>query len=198
MDEQETKLHAVRSQLAAEGVLEAVGRNEEGALEALYDRYARLAFSLAYTMLGEREAAEDVIQESFLNAWRRARTYNPHRGSERSWFMSIVRNCCIDKLRSHSVRPQSAGSDAIVDTPARNDVWLDVSNTLTAEEISSALSNLAPDQRETIELAYYRGLTQQEISAQMGVPLGTVKGRIRMGLQRLRRLLLDREADLLS
>jgi RNA polymerase sigma-70 factor (ECF subfamily) len=176
----------------------ALARRDDGALEKLYDRYSGLCLALAYRTLGERQAAEDVVQEAFLNVWRSAAAYDPKRSSARSWLVSIVRNRCIDKLRGRAARPQLASEEEIADKPGGHDVWRDVSQSLSREEVLSALAQLPPEQRETIELAYFGGLTQVEISERMGVPLGTVKGRVRISLQRLRGLLGGLESDVMS
>jgi RNA polymerase sigma-70 factor (ECF subfamily) len=176
----------------------ALARCEIGALETLYDRYAALAFALAYRMLGDRESAEDIVQESFLNVWRHADRYDDQRSSVQSWLLSIVRHRCIDKLRSQSARPQVTRSDDALDLPAASDVWSDVAQRLTHDDIRAALQRLPAEQREAIELAYFGGYTHIEIAERMGIPLGTVKGRLRMGLQKLRQLLAEMEPDVFS
>ncbi|HZT96418.1 MAG TPA: sigma-70 family RNA polymerase sigma factor [Chloroflexota bacterium] len=179
-------------------LMTAMRQRQEGALEALYDRYAKLTYSLAYRMLGEREAAEDAMQEIFLRAWRSAASYDPQRSSERTWLMSIARNSCIDRLRTSSARPRVDAAAVVEESPGDHDVWGEVSRTLTAERVRGAMGELSAEQRETIRLAYYGGLSQSEIAERMGVPLGTVKGRIRGAVQRLRALLADLETDPMS
>ena len=176
----------------------ALGRREGDALEKLYDRYSGLCLALAYRMLGDRQTAEDVVQEAFLNVWRSASAYDPKRSGARSWLVSIVRNRCIDKLRSNAVRPRLAGEEEIAERPGGHDVWKEVSQSLSREEVTRALAQLPQEQRETIELAYFGGLTQVEIAERMGIPLGTVKGRVRISLQRLRGLLGGLESDVVS
>jgi RNA polymerase sigma-70 factor (ECF subfamily) len=176
----------------------ALSRREDDALEQLYDRYVGLCMALAYRMLGERQAAEDVVQEAFLNVWRSAATYDPTRSGARSWLVSIVRNRCIDRVRGKAVRPQLAGEEGIADKPGGHDVWKEVAQSLSREEIRGALDQLPKEQRDTLELAYFAGLTQVEIAERMGVPLGTVKGRVRISLQRLRGLLGGLEPDEVS
>lgn len=167
-------------------------------MEAFYDRYSVLCFSLAVRMLGERQAAEDVVQEAFVNAWRAAETFDPRRSSARSWLLSIVRNRCVDKLRAGGSRPKFAVEAEIDERPGSQDVWREVSDGLTSDRVRGALTELPAEQKETIELAYFGGLTQMEIAERMNVPLGTVKGRIRIGLGRLRGLLAGMEPDLLA
>lgn len=160
-------------------------------LEILYDRYAGLAFGLAYRMLNDRRSAEDVVQESFVQVWRGAGSYNARRGSLRTWLLGIVHHRCIDLLRQRGARPQTVSwTLESADRPDRSDVWEEVAQRLTREDLQRALRELPPRQRETIELAFFRGYTHAEIADQLGLPIGTVKGRIRLGLQALRGLLV--------
>lgn len=175
-----------------------LAREDLGALESLYDRYSALTFALAFRMTGDRETAEDIVQESFLNVWRYAASYDPSRSSPRSWLLSIVRHRCIDRIRKRAVRPQTAWDEDVVNRPSSSDVWEDVARTMTRDDVRRALEALPPEQRETLELAYFDGLTHVEIARKMNVPLGTVKGRIRIALQRLRTSLVGMEPDLLT
>lgn len=168
---------------------------DEAGLASLYDRYAVLAFTLAYRMLSDRQTAEDVVQDAFLSVWRHATRYDPEQSSFRSWLITIIRNRCFDKLRSRATQPQLSPEADISEKPGTQDVLRDVSQAFTARSVRSALEQLPPEQRETIELAYYGGFSQTEISERMRVPLGTVKGRVRMGMQRLRSLLADLERE---
>lgn len=153
----------------------------------LYDRYGRLAYTLALRVLGDAAAAEDVVQEAFLSVWRRATSYRPERGSLRTWLCSIVHHRAIDRLRGRSGR---ARLDLPLDrAPAEegiSDTWDAVAADLERGQIRRALAELPDEQRRTIELAYYAGYSQSEISSLMSVPLGTVKGRTRIALRRLR------------
>jgi RNA polymerase sigma-70 factor (ECF subfamily) len=174
-------------------LLAALAGGQTAALAELYDRYAGLAFSLALRMLGEQGAAEDAVQDSFFTLWRSARLYDEARGSESAWLMRIVRDRCIDRLR-HQVRsPRSAGSKPLSDLSARTDVPADVLGHVSAEEVRHALLRLPPEQREAIELAYFRGWTHAEIAERLDLPPGTVKGRLRLALKHLRRMLVSRE-----
>jgi RNA polymerase sigma-70 factor (ECF subfamily) len=177
-------------------LLSSLASGQTAALAELYDRYAALAFSLALRMLGNQAEAEDAVQESFLTLWRSAALYNGERGSESAWLLRIVRHRCIDHLRHRARSPQSAGSAVLPDLPARSDVCADVLHHLSAEEIRHALLHLSPEQRETIKLAYFRGWTHAEIASRLDLPLGTVKGRMRLALRRLRELLVQQEATL--
>ena len=160
----------------------------DGWFEQLVDDHQGLAYAVALRVVGDPAVAEDVVQESFLSVWRQAATYDGLRGSMRTWVLTVVRNRAIDRVRAERSRPTSGAADidSMVSLHAESDVWADVSAALDAEAVRGALKALPAEQRETIELAYYRGLTHVEIAAQMSVPLGTVKGRMRIGLQKMR------------
>ncbi len=174
-----------------EAQLAAIGRDDEAAIAALYDRYGGLAYGLAYRVLGERGAAEDVVQDAFLSVWRRAASFQPGRGSVRTWLLSIVHHRAIDRLRGTSGRTRR---DAPLDDLDRvvqvDDPWREVEVGVQRDVLRRGLSSLPEAQRRTIELAYFGGHTQQEIAAMMEVPVGTVKGRMRIGLHKLRDLLV--------
>jgi RNA polymerase sigma-70 factor (ECF subfamily) len=156
-------------------------------VEMLYERYGRLAYTLAVRVLGDGAAAEDVVQEAFLAIWRRASTYRPDRGSLRSWVCAIVHHRAIDRLRGRSGRSRlDLSLDAAQSAASPADTWETVMADLERGQVRRALAELPEEQRRTIELAYYGGYSQTEISSAMSVPLGTVKGRTRMALRRLR------------
>jgi RNA polymerase sigma-70 factor, ECF subfamily len=160
------------------------------ALDTLYERYGRLAFGVALRMVGDRETAEDVVQEAFLALWRAARTYQPGRASLRTWLLTIVHHRSIDRLRGRAPvapLPEELGPDTSAPDP-----WTLTAQRLDRAEIQGALGTLPAEQRQAIELAYFAGLTQAQIAAALALPLGTVKGRLRLGLGRLRTLLRDR------
>lgn len=160
------------------------------ALDLLYDRYAHLALGLASRMLNDRQSAEDVVQESFLQVWRYARSYNPGRGSLRSWLLAIVHHRCIDALRRRATRPKTVTWKVeTYDHAGPSDTWTEVEQRLTQAAVRRALLHLSVEQRETIELSYFEGYSHAQIAERLGLPLGTVKGRLRLGLQRLRGLL---------
>ncbi|MFN8535350.1 MAG: sigma-70 family RNA polymerase sigma factor [Dehalococcoidia bacterium] len=172
---------------------ELIGRFREtdlGALQEFYDRHQAVAFGLALRMLGDRGAAEDVVQDAFLSAWRRADSYNTDRGSARGWLLGIVRHRAIDILRQRSAQPGALPIDAAYDAADKADVFGEVARSLEAATVRSALRGLPEEQRETIELAYFRGLTCVEIADRMKVPVGTVKGRLRLAMKKLRATLL--------
>jgi RNA polymerase sigma-70 factor, ECF subfamily len=188
MDPTHVAVSVPDSELAA-----ALQRGEPRAVEALYDRYSRLAFGLASRMITDRAAAEDVVQDAFLRVWRNANTYDPTRGSLRSWLLSIVHHRAIDQLRRSAGRQTDAPLDAMERlTP---EAFAVESTDADRIEIRNGLAALPEAQRQTLELAYFGGLTHVEIALKTGVPLGTVKGRMRMGLEKLRSHLQEKGID---
>ncbi len=164
-------------------------------IEALYDQYGGLAFALAYRILGERGIAEDVVQEAFLTVWRQQEMYDAARGSTRTWILTIVHHRAIDQLRG--ARAKSRADTAIKEAmplPAKEDTWAAVAQQLEQEWVRGALATLPPEQRQVVDLAYYGGLTHAEIAERVGIPLGTVKGRLRLALEKLRDVLHRSEA----
>ena len=168
------------------------GRDLE-AFEALYDRYADLVFSVALRVVGDRHVAEDVMQEVYLQLWRRPEQFDATRGTFRTWLLSVARNRSIDEQRAvarrlrHSAPPVRAGEEeAIEDSDQRGDP---AAATVFADEraaVKAALATIPNEQRIAIELGYFGGLTQQEIAVRLSQPLGTIKTRIRLGMQKLR------------
>jgi RNA polymerase sigma-70 factor (ECF subfamily) len=165
------------------------------ALDELYGRYKTMAYSIALRITGDASAAEDVVQDAFLGAWRNADRYVTGRGSVKTWLLAIVHHRAIDAVRRR--RPTSALPDRedVPPAPLRlPDVWGEVSASLDADDVRRAMAALSDVQREAIELAYFGGLTQSEIAERVGIPLGTVKGRMRLGLLAMRRT-LEQEAS---
>jgi len=173
---------------ADRAVLVRLANGELDALEELYDRYKTMAYSIAYRITNDATAAEDVVQDAFVGAWRNAARYVEGRGSVKTWLLAIVHHRAIDAVRRR--RPTTELPDADLPPPEAlrlPDVWADVSATLDADTVQSALATLSDVQREAIELAYFGGLTQQEIAERTATPLGTVKSRMRLGLLAMRR-----------
>ena len=175
-----------------EVLLERLTRKDPEALDALYTRHGRTAFALAYRVLGSPEAAEDVVQEAFLSVWRNAGSYQQARGSARGWLLAVVRNRAIDAIRAREARPKiSATVEEMGTLPAGDsDPAEDALRRVEAEAVREALASLPSEQRETVELAFFSGLSYPEVAARTGAPLGTVKSRMRLALERLRGLLL--------
>ena len=159
------------------------------AFELLYDRHASAAFSLAYRIAGERGAAEDVTQEAFLSIWRSRLRYEPERGSVRTWVLGIVHNRAIDGLRRNQpVERRRASAEGIEERHEAAELTdVEAARREEARIVRNALGSLPDDQTRVIELAYYGGFTTSQIADMLDAPLGTVKGRMRLGLEKLRR-----------
>jgi RNA polymerase sigma-70 factor, ECF subfamily len=171
--------------------MDRLAAGDLGALDRLYEQYGAMAFSIAYRITGDRSAAEDVVQDAFLGAWRNAGRYAGARGSVRTWLLSIVHHRAIDAVRRRRPTVELPDSESLLpDTLTLPDAWGDVELRLDRDAVQVALTRISDVQREAIELAYFGGLTQTEIAARTGVPLGTVKGRLRLGLQGMRAALL--------
>lgn len=172
-----------------EELLTLVGRQDQVAFEAFYDRFERRAFSLAYRVLGERLAAEDTVQEAFFSIWKSGERFDPSRGSAGAWALGIVRNRAIDMLRSKASKTPTLDSDddGILESRAsdeRTDEQALVRE--TQREVRGAISELPEKQSKVINLAFFGGFSQSEISSMLDLPLGTVKGRMRLGLEKIR------------
>ncbi len=171
-----------------EKLMQRVRAGEKRAFDLLYERHAGAAYSFAYRMVGAAGAAEDVTQEAFVSAWRASASYDPARGSVRTWLLGIVHHRAIDALRRSRRRERrEVNGEGIVEhleSPQRTDEQ--VERRADAGVLRVLLGDLCEAQREVLELAYGGGLTQKEIADQLGTPLGTIKGRMRLGLQKLR------------
>jgi RNA polymerase sigma-70 factor, ECF subfamily len=174
--------------LADEDLMALVQDHEAQAFEVLFDRHADAAFSLAYRMCGRRSMAEDVVQESFLSLWRRGASYDPTRGSVRSWVLSVVHNRAIDAFRRETVRTsRDVGDEGVAERVAASErTEAEVERRDEAHHVRSALGELPADQRQVIELAYFGGFTHSQIAEMLKLPAGTVKGRMRLGLTKMR------------
>jgi len=168
-------------------MLGTMAQGDSAAVEALYDLHGSQCFGLALGLLAhDFGAAEDVVQEVFVRAWRSASSYDADRASVRTWLLRITRNACIDLIRRRAARPALEWDGQTWEAPAANDVWSEVAQSLTREDVRAALNALPVEQKRAIELAYFEGLTCDEIAQRTGVPLGTVKGRLRLALHKLR------------
>jgi RNA polymerase sigma-70 factor (ECF subfamily) len=174
--------------LADEELMPLIGEKDADAFEVFYDRHGGVAYSLAYRVVGEKAAAEDVVQEAFISIWRSGGRYDRTRGSVRSWTLGVVRNRAIDLLRRRAGRtPLDFDDDSILEqrhAPERTEEQALAAE--TADEVRGAIGELPGEQSKVIELAYFGGFSQSEIAEMLGVPLGTVKGRMRLGLEKMR------------
>jgi RNA polymerase sigma-70 factor, ECF subfamily len=190
-------LQAELSKISDSDLLRAIARGDESALGACYDRYRLILFGLVLRILHDRQEGEDVLQEVFLQVWRRARDFDESRGRAFTWLVTIARSRALDRLRS-------AGSRARLATEAaqspRDEVGDAAEEALKSEQsaiVRRALVELPEEQRRALYLAYFEGLTQAEIAERLGDPLGTVKTRMRSGMIRLRELLRGTSRDLI-
>jgi RNA polymerase sigma-70 factor (ECF subfamily) len=176
-----------------EELIADLGRGDAEALGLLYDRYRRLAMAVAYRILDDATAAEDCLQDAFVQVWRNHTSFHPERGSVKSWLLTIVRNAAIDRHRGREGRArQDRPIDEVEYLLGENDdPHQQAVESLQAEEIQTAIKSLPDEQREAITLAFFNGLTHQEIAERMDVPLGTVKGRMRLGLKKMRQQLIE-------
>lgn len=174
---------------ADELLAERLARQDVRALELLYGRHARAVYSLALKMLADQPAAEEIVQESFLKLWRQPELYVARRGKLLPWLLGVAHHRCVDRLRRRRLE-QRHSFDGEIDIPSNGEddperrVW----GQLQSEAIGRALATLPPTQRQVLELAYLRGMTQVEIAASLGQPLGTIKTRMRLAMQKLRAL----------
>jgi RNA polymerase sigma-70 factor (ECF subfamily) len=182
------------SVLTDEEIVGHLRAGDSWAMSILYDRYARLVFSLALKILSDRGAAEETVQEVFVKVWKRSREFDVGRGKFSSWLTGIAHNHAIDELRRRRIRPAAAedegdAMEGVVDeTPTPVDLAM---QSMERRRIVDALKEIPVEQRRAIELAYFEGFTQQEISDKLGEPLGTIKTRMRLGMQKLKGLLVE-------
>ena len=178
---------------ADEDLMALVQEGDARAFEAIFDRHGGPAFSLAYRMCGRRVMAEDIVQEAFLSLWRSGAHYDRARGSVRTWVLGVVHNRAIDALRRRTTRERGRVSDEGIEervaAPERTDV--EFARRDEAREIRDALEQLPDEQSRVIELAYFGGLTHLQIASMLDAPVGTVKGRMRLGLAKMRMALGD-------
>jgi RNA polymerase sigma-70 factor, ECF subfamily len=174
--------------LADEDVMQLVRRGDARAFEVIYERHSAAAFSLAYRMMGTRAGAEDVTQDAFLSLWRSGARYDRARGSVRTWVLGIVHHRAIDALRRATVHDKRRASDEGIEErfEARERTDVEAARREEAGTVRGALSSLPADQSQVIELAYFGGFTHTEIADMLDAPVGTVKGRMRLGLKKMK------------
>ena len=184
--------------LADEEVMHLVAQGQPRAFEVLYDRHGGAAFSLAYRMVGNRVTAEDISQEAFLSIWRSRLRYAPERGSVRTWVLGIVHHRAIDALRRNLVhdrrRASAEGIEEIHEAPEREQTDVQAARRDEARQVRAAIGGLPKEQARVIELAYFGGYSHSEIAELLDMPIGTVKGRMRLSLDKLRRELAEEPA----
>jgi RNA polymerase sigma-70 factor (ECF subfamily) len=173
--------------LADEDLISLVEANDAEAFAVLYDRHNRAAYSLAYRMMGERQSADDLMQDAFLKVWRGAGSYRSERGSVRTWILSIVHNRGIDQLRSLASRRRTQQKiEASAPRSQPSEAFAQSWRNSQREQVRGALKTLPPEQLKVLELAYFSGYTHVEIARLLDLPLGTVKGRMRLGLKKIK------------
>jgi RNA polymerase sigma-70 factor (ECF subfamily) len=177
--------------LGDEELMQLVQRGDPRAFELVYDRHGGAAFSLAYRMVGSRTPAEDITQEAFLSMWRSRVRYEPSRGSVRTWLLGIVHHRAIDALRRNLVheRRRAPADDLEERYDAKDLTDVEVVRRDEARTVRAALDELPDEQCHVIELAYFGGFTHSQIAEMLETPIGTVKGRMRLGLQKMRNAL---------
>ncbi len=181
--------------LADEDLMTLVDRRDPDAFAVLYDRHGGAAYSLAHRIVGDPAIAEDVTQEAFISVWRSGARFDAARGSVRSWTLGIVRNRAIDALRrvSGSAPKLNLDDDALLESQTSEELTdSEAIRRETSRRVRGALRELPDEQSEVIGLAYFGGFTHTEIAEMLGMPLGTVKGRMRLGLEKIRNTLAER------
>lgn len=180
-----------------EQLMTQIQRGDEAALSTLYDRYAPIVLGVLTRIIGERPAAEEVLQEVFWRVWDKSASFDANKGKFKSWLFSIARRKAIDRVRRRKVRPQPMKSDSaeliLSLQPSEANVSNAVEQTMLAGTIRTALQALPAEQRQVIEMAYFQGKTRREIAAETAIPLGTIHTRARLALKRLRQSLLTDE-----
>ncbi len=183
-----------------EGLLRLIAQTRSEALGELYDRYNRLVFGMARNAVGDQALAEEITQDVFMRIWNKATTYQPEQGKVVSWIAGITRNRAIDVFRHQKTRldGDSLSFDELpfFDPPDSQNVERETETRLKGQRVQQALFLLPKDQRDALALAYFRGYTHEEAAAVLGEPLGTVKTRIRLGMQKLRELLEEEQTSI--
>ena len=184
-------VHPESAKVSDVELLRAIARGDEAALARLYDAYRVILFGLLVRILNSREEAEDILQEVFVQVWRRAKDFDEQRGRPFTWLVTLARSRAIDRLRQLGARQRLAAGAAQEQEQAESvsDALTDAVRAEQQTVVRRALAELPEDQRHTLVLAYFDGLTQSEIAAKLNAPLGTIKTRMRSGMIKLRALL---------
>ena len=179
--------------LADEDLMTLVRDGEPRAFEVIFDRHSGPAFSLAYRMCGRRALAEDVVQEAFMSLWRSGARYDPRRGSVRNWVLGVVHNRAIDAFRRGVVREgRNVSDEGLAERlPADEETATEVARRDEARQVRAKLQELPAEQRQVVELAYFGGFSHTQIAEMLQLPAGTVKGRMRLALTKMRIALGD-------
>jgi RNA polymerase sigma-70 factor (ECF subfamily) len=177
-------------------LLHAVARGDEAALARLYDAYRVILFGLLVRILNSREEAEDILQDVFVQVWRRAKDFDETRGRPFTWLVTLTRSRAIDRLRQLGARQRLVTGAAQEQTETVSDALSDTIKVAQQETVRQALAELPEEQRRTLVLAYFEGLTQSEIATKLNAPLGTIKTRMRSGMIKLRALLASQLENL--
>ena len=186
----------IRADLSDEQLMRLIASRDGTALEYLYERYSASVMGLAIKMLGNRSEADEVVQETFWRIWSKTNSYRADRGTLLSWMFGIAHNLCIDLIRQQKVKQVNVEEAQIANLADHGmHEAASIKDSLQREQVQSAMEDLPSEQREVIELAFFKGLTRQEIAKATGVPLGTVHTRARLGLQKLRTALQARGFD---
>jgi RNA polymerase sigma-70 factor, ECF subfamily len=181
--------------LADKDLISQVGQGDAQAFTTLYERHGRAAYALAYRLMGEKQAAEDLLQEAFLKLWCGAASYRAERGSVRTWLLSIVRNQGIDQLRSLASRRRTQEKmEAAAQRSQPSEAFAQSWRNSQREQVREALKTLPSEQSKVLELAYFSRYTRVEIAEFLDLPLGTVKGRVRLGLKKVRDYYFDSQS----
>jgi RNA polymerase sigma-70 factor (ECF subfamily) len=187
------------SLLRDEALLHAIADGAVWAMESLYQRYNRSLYSLIFRMIANQQIAEDLLQDAFLAVWRRADSYSREKSTVRNWLFSIAHHRTVDYLRK--IRCQSAVQEELLEEGALHeglaspDAWDEAWRSMKSTHVQQALMKIPSEQRSVIELAYFHGWTHTEIAGELQIPLGTVKGRMRLGLTHLKRILIQMGMD---
>ena len=185
-------MHPEQAQVTDVTLLHLIAQRDEAALASLYDRYRLILFGLLVRILNSREEAEDVLQEVFMQVWRRAADFDERRGRPFTWLVTLTRSRAIDRLRMLASRERLATSAALSEADEVSDAALDAFRSEQREIVAGALAQLPEEQRRALVLAYFEGLTQSEIAVRLSSPLGTIKTRMRSAMIKLRELLQGR------